>query len=616
MTTLAEFMILSDADNRPPMFDKDMYDSWKSKMELYKKNKEHGRMILKSVEHGQLIWPTIEENGMTKTKKYEDLSTTEKIQGDCNLKATNIILQGLPSDVYSLINHHRVAKDQWERIQLLMQDMNTAVHMNSHVAINDYVNYVEKYNKCLDLEAKLIKQHGMVEKYEYNTLSKSFSKLKQHCISLELAMQLNKEIFQKNNTSVNQTEPTFDHLFELNYLKAKLQAKDTTIKKLKANIKRLNKTSTTNNVKKDIDEIETIIIELEHRVEKLIAERNDIVDNVAQVSNATTIAPGMHMLNPVTLAPKDKNNMETHTYYLKHTMEHAAILREIVKQAKLLNPLDSASYSACKKPIPLDVVAQEYVVTKVYTKRPKGSNTSVALSSSSLVDLRLNKLFCGIWTGDRSQLTNFVHKFLDTIKFGNDQIVKIIGYVTIATTPRAGDLANSHVPTSIDQDAPSTSEFGGVLKNKARLVTQGFRQEEGINFDESFSPVARIEAIRIFVADVANKIMMIFQMDVKTTFLNGELKEEVYVSQPKGFVDRDNPSHVPDRIYAFCLCARYQAKPTEKHLNEGKWIFRYLKETINMDLWYSKDTIISLTAYLDEDHAGCQDTRRNTSGSA
>ncbi|GJX05389.1 retrovirus-related pol polyprotein from transposon TNT 1-94 [Tanacetum coccineum] len=89
-----------------------------------------------------------------------------------------------------------------------------------------------------------------------------------------------------------------------------------------------------------------------------------------------------------------------------------------------------------------------------------------------------------------------------------------------------------------------TDEFGGVLKNKARLVAQGFRKEEGIDFDESFAPVARIEAIRIFVANAAHKNMTIYQMDVKTAFLNGELKEELYMSQPEGFVDQDNPSHV------------------------------------------------------------------------
>ncbi|GJW50714.1 retrovirus-related pol polyprotein from transposon TNT 1-94 [Tanacetum coccineum] len=119
--TLAEYMILSGADNRPPMLDKDLYDSWKSRMELYMQNRVHERMILESVKNGPLIWPIIEENGVTKTKKYAELSAAEKIQADCDMKATNIILQGLPADIYSLMNHHRVAKDLWERVQLLMQ---------------------------------------------------------------------------------------------------------------------------------------------------------------------------------------------------------------------------------------------------------------------------------------------------------------------------------------------------------------------------------------------------------------------------------------------------------------------------------------------------------------
>ncbi|GJV26842.1 hypothetical protein Tco_1383290 [Tanacetum coccineum] len=118
--TLAEYMILSGADNRPPMLDKDLYDSWKSIMELYMQNREHERMIFESVEHCPLIWPTIEENRVTRTKKYTELSATEKIQADCDMKATNIILQGLPTDIYLLVNHHRVAKDLWERVQLLI----------------------------------------------------------------------------------------------------------------------------------------------------------------------------------------------------------------------------------------------------------------------------------------------------------------------------------------------------------------------------------------------------------------------------------------------------------------------------------------------------------------
>nr|GEZ52359.1 hypothetical protein [Tanacetum cinerariifolium] len=74
-----------------------------------------------------------------------------------------------------------------------------------------------------------------------------------------------------------------------------------------------------------------------------------------------------------------------------------------------------------------------------------------------------------------------------------------------------------------------TGKFDELLKNKARLVAQGFRQEEGIDFKKSFAPISRIEAILIFVANAANKNMMIFQMDVKTAFLNGELKKEVHL---------------------------------------------------------------------------------------
>nr|GEU55076.1 retrovirus-related Pol polyprotein from transposon TNT 1-94 [Tanacetum cinerariifolium] len=138
-------------------------------------------------------------------------------------------------------------------------------------------------------------------------------------------------------------------------------------------------------------------------------------------------------------------------------------------------------------------------------------------------------------------------------------------------------------------------EYGDVLKNKARLVAKGYRQEEGIDFEESFAPVSRIEAICIFITNATGKNMTIYQMDFKTAFLNGELKEEVYVCQPKGFVDPDHPTHVyrlkkalyglkqapracmvgsliyltasrPDLVFAVCMCAMYQASPTKKHL--------------------------------------------------
>nr|GEW66841.1 retrovirus-related Pol polyprotein from transposon TNT 1-94 [Tanacetum cinerariifolium] len=176
-------------------------------------------------------------------------------------------------------------------------------------------------------------------------------------------------------------------------------------------------------------------------------------------------------------------------------------------------------------------------------------------------------------------------------------------------------------------------ELNEFKQLEARLVAGGYCQEEGIDFKESFAHVARLEAIRIFIAFAAHMNMIVYEMDVKITFLNGILREEVYVSQPNGFVDPENPNHVyklkkalyglkqapqacrPDLVFAVCMCARYQAKPTEKHLYAVKRIFRYLRGIIDMSLWYSKDSCIALTTFADANHAGCQDTKKSTSGS-
>nr|GEZ59973.1 hypothetical protein [Tanacetum cinerariifolium] len=121
MASLADKAILSGAENRPPMLEKDMYDSWWSRMELYMLNRQHGRMILESVENGPLIWPSVTKDGVTRLKKYSELSSAEATQADCDVKATNIILHAFPLKIYALVSTHKVAKDLWERIQMLMQ---------------------------------------------------------------------------------------------------------------------------------------------------------------------------------------------------------------------------------------------------------------------------------------------------------------------------------------------------------------------------------------------------------------------------------------------------------------------------------------------------------------
>ncbi|GJQ96349.1 retrovirus-related pol polyprotein from transposon TNT 1-94 [Tanacetum coccineum] len=254
-----------------------------------------------------------------------------------------------------------------------------------------------------------------------------------------------------------------------------------------------------------------------------------------------------------------------------------------------------------------------------------------------------------------------------------------------AAAPRAVVLADSPVSSSIDQDAPSSTEkalYG--LKQAPRawynmlssfLISQQF-------FKGAVDPILftrqvgnDLLLVQIYVYDIifastntaicnefANQMTIKFKMSMmgRMSFLISQSPRSIFINQSKyaseiikkyGMLTSDsvdtpmvekikldedlqgNPvdatlyrgmigslmyltSSRPDLIYAVCLCSRYQAKPTEKHLNAVKRIFRYQKGTINMGLWYSKDTGMSMTAYADADYAGCQDTRRNTSGSA
>ncbi|GKA82592.1 retrovirus-related pol polyprotein from transposon TNT 1-94 [Tanacetum coccineum] len=286
----------------------------------------------------------------------------------------------------------------------------------------------------------------------------------------------------------------------------------------------------------------------------------------------------------------------------------------------------------------------------------------------------------------------------------------------------------------LEQVTGNPSQPNTVIRNKARLVAKGYSLKEGIDFEESVALVVRLEAVKLFIAYAAHKSFHVYPIDVKTSFLNGPLKEEVYVNQPNGFVDPHHPNkfyHLKkslyglkqaprawydelsnflvskcfskgsidptlfitkkgedillvqiyvddiifgstnlklskkfeklmhnkfemflmeelrfflgiqihqspcgifinqanmvgalmyltasraDIVHATCYCSRYHARPTKKHLKEVKRIFRYLKNTIHMGLWYPKDTSFELTAFSDLNHAGCLDTRKSTSG--
>nr|GEX79260.1 uncharacterized mitochondrial protein AtMg00810-like [Tanacetum cinerariifolium] len=192
-------------------------------------------------------------------------------------------------------------------------------------------------------------------------------------------------------------------------------------------------------------------------------------------------------------------------------------------------------------------------------------------------------------------------------------------------------LFNPNMPTLEDVD---TFNFSSDDED------DGHTQEEGIDYDEVFTPVARIEAIRLFLAYVSFKDFVVYQMDVKSAFLYGKIKKEVFTevknastpmeTQKPLLKDEDSKevdvyiyrsmigslmyltSLRPDIIFAVCACARYQVNPKVSHLQAMKRIFRYLKGQPKLGLWYSKDSPFDLVSYTDSVYAGASLDRKST----
>nr|GEX34078.1 retrovirus-related Pol polyprotein from transposon TNT 1-94 [Tanacetum cinerariifolium] len=163
-------------------------------------------------------------------------------------------------------------------------------------------------------------------------------------------------------------------------------------------------------------------------------------------------------------------------------------------------------------------------------------------------------------------------------------------------------------------------EENTVIRNKTRLVVRGYRKEEGIGFEESFASVARMEAISIFLAYAAHNSFIIFQMDVKTAFLHGSLKKDVYMCQPEGFIDANHTSYVyklKKAFYGLNQSPRAWYKELSKFLLQN----HFSKGTIYPTLFircFDDDILVDygfeLIEFLDADHTGCQDSFKSTSG--
>nr|GEZ58418.1 retrovirus-related Pol polyprotein from transposon TNT 1-94 [Tanacetum cinerariifolium] len=229
-----------------------------------------------------------------------------------------------------------------------------------NIVVHDHVNSAYKTVNvcecCVPIETDL--QNNFINKECYDTLFKKFNTLEKHCISLEVDNQLKKEFFQRNNSFSEQSALTFDQLFEINDLKAQSQEKNTVIVKLKERLKSLSGNVQDGKIKRELEEIEMINIELDHRMTKLVAENEHLKQTYKQLLKGKAVvneAVSLHSIDPellkidvAPLALKLRNNRTAHTDYLRHTQEETATLREIVESERLMNPLNTSLDYACK----------------------------------------------------------------------------------------------------------------------------------------------------------------------------------------------------------------------------------------------------------------------------
>nr|GEW37647.1 hypothetical protein [Tanacetum cinerariifolium] len=332
----------------------------------------------------------------------------------------------------------------------------------------------------VDLDAELLNKQNA-----YNDLSKSYSQLEKHFISLELTTQINQEIFQKDSLINHQNSLEIPKYFENNNFKAQLPAKDTTICKLKEHIKTMRENDKEEKVKHEMDEIETINIELEHNVTKLLSknerlhkeikhlkkiykdqfdsfkktralskEHNDSLIaqlNSKLMANADLKIQLQDKIDLEPLAPMLLNNKEAHIDYLKHTQEQADILQGIVKQAKAKQPLDNALDFTCSNATDVPSSSYSLVNDSKFLGTVRFENNQVAkIMGDSFQTLFFN-------TCDPPNRDDWDRLFQPMFHEYFNPSTITVSPVPVAVEQRAVDIADSHVSTSIDLDAPSTN---------------------------------------------------------------------------------------------------------------------------------------------------------------
>nr|GEV35293.1 integrase, catalytic region, zinc finger, CCHC-type, peptidase aspartic, catalytic [Tanacetum cinerariifolium] len=364
--SLADNVIVAGANNCPHMLDKTQYSSWASRMLLYIKGKEYGKLLFNSVlngpfKYGTVTVPRAQTPLVTvRDKTYDELIDAEKLCESCDIKATNIYLLGLPQDIYNL----------------MVQGRQTQGYAGSGVRSND-----------IGLSFKRNGEISTVGSAKIDDVD-AFDSDCDDAPSTKAVLMVNLSSYDSNALS--------EEFFHINEWQAKLDVKNVSIAKLKKHIENL--------------------------------KGKNMVDKDAMLNDDKVIAPRMFKLDLEPLAPKVLKNKDAHINYIKNSQEHADTLQEIFENARAFRPLDSNLNSAYQ------VISS----TSASGSKPSGNTKRNGISRPTSSNQKNKVVKIVHWymdsgcskqvIGNRSQLINFVYKFMGTIRFRNDQITKIMGY--------------------------------------------------------------------------------------------------------------------------------------------------------------------------------------------
>ncbi|GJT53483.1 retrovirus-related pol polyprotein from transposon TNT 1-94 [Tanacetum coccineum] len=391
MTTLAEHMIVAGADNHPPMLEMTLYTSWSSRMMLYIKGKEHGRMMLNSIENGPLVYGTIEKNGVTRDKTYAELTDAEKIQDDCDGES----LYKYYLRFAQLINDMHIIGMTMQQVQVNNKFLNTLLPEWSKFVIDvklsrnmHTTNYDQLYAYLSQHEAHATEVRLMRERFpdplaliannphilsyqtnhqsQYNSthLNNSHHQLLNNIILLNNIHSLMKHIIITNSLVVPSFLPGDDSIACLNKAMAFMPTAQESGQILdeeqlaffadpRVTDGQATQTIITHDAAfqtNDLDAYDSDCDDISSAKAFLIANLSskNVSDNNVIVNNVCVIAPIMFKLVLEHLSHRLKNNREAYEDYLQKTKEHTNTLREIVEQARKHNPSDPYLDYACK----------------------------------------------------------------------------------------------------------------------------------------------------------------------------------------------------------------------------------------------------------------------------